>query len=111
MPLGAPIEAYMGCTDQEQLKWQFLKDLSEGDIIIGEIVNWRRSQYELKFICMDGGQARYIKGITIFCQVVQVFTQNVTQKLQMFSLHFRIFILYYFRKMKFWKKVTISDVF
>merc|ERR1712168_1010980 len=31
MPLGAPIEAHMGCTDQEQLKWQFLKDLSEGD--------------------------------------------------------------------------------
>ena len=72
MPLGAPLESYMGCTDEQQLRWQFLKDLSEGDIIIGEIINWRRSQYELKFICMDGGQARFIKNITIFCQVVQV---------------------------------------
>ena len=72
MPLGAPLECYMGCTDEQQLRWQFLKDLSEGDIIIGEIINWRRSQYELKFICMDGGQARFIKNITIFCQVVQV---------------------------------------
>jgi len=71
MPLGAPLECYMGCTDEQQLRWQFLKDLSEGDIIIGEIINWRRSQYELKFICMDGGQARFIKNITIFCQVVQ----------------------------------------
>ena len=100
MPLGAPLESYMGCTDEQQLRWQFLKDLSEGDIIIGEIINWRRSQYELKFICMDGGQARFIKNITIFCQVVQV------------SLHQRINYLFIysndiFRKMRFWKKEII----
>ena len=99
MPLGAPLESYMGCTDEQQLRWQFLKDLSEGDIIIGEIINWRRSQYELKFICMDGGQARFIKNITIFCQVVQV------------SLHLRINYLFilmtFFRKMRFWKKEII----
>ena len=99
MPLGAPLESYMGCTDEQQLRWQFLKDLSEGDIIIGEIINWRRSQYELKFICMDGGQARFIKNITIFCQVVQV------------NLHLRINYLFilmtFFRKMRFWKKGII----
>ena len=101
MPLGAPLEAYMGCTDEQQLRWQFLKDLSEGDIIIGEIVNWRRSQYELKFICMDGGQARFIKNITIFCQVVQV----KQSKLRCFIHKFLT------RKMKFWKKAIICVVF
>lgn len=71
LPLGAPIETYMGCQDEEKLLWQFLNDLSQGDIVIGEILNWRRNQYELKFLCMDGGQARHIKNITIQCEVVQ----------------------------------------
>ena len=104
MPLGAPLESYMGCTDEQQLRWQFLNDLSEGDIIIGEIVNWRRSQYELKFICMDGGQARSIKNITIFCQVVQVIVHC-----KLFPFNYIALFLY--RKMKFWKKATFSDVF
>ena len=71
-PLGPPLEFYMDINDQHQLKMKFLADLTPGSILIGEIRNWRRNQFQLAYLCMDCGQARYIKNINIMCQINQV---------------------------------------
>ena len=58
--MGAPIECYMGTKHPQLVRYKFYQDLAKGDLLVGEIISWRRNIYELKFICMDGGQARMV---------------------------------------------------
>ena len=58
--MGAPIECYMGTKHPQLVRHKFYQDLAKGDLLVGEIISWRRNIYELKFICMDGGQARLV---------------------------------------------------
>ena len=71
--LGAPLECYMGAKHPLMTRAKFYADLAPGDLLIGEIVTWRRNIYELKLVCMDGGQARNVPGGVVFiqCQVTQ----------------------------------------
>ena len=62
--MGAPIECYMGTKHPQLVRHKFYQDLAKGDLLVGEIISWRRNIYELKFICMDGGQARLVSNLS-----------------------------------------------
>ena len=62
----------MGTKHPLMVRQKFYEDLSPGDLLIGQIMSWRRSLYELRLVCLDGGHARLPVGdIFIQCQVVQ----------------------------------------
>ena len=81
--LGAPLECYMGTTNPPLHRAKFFADLARGDLIIGEIVAWRRQNYELKLVCLDGGRARAPPGgvvhIQVFIKIISKLSK-ITQK-------------------------------
>ena len=66
----------MDCSDERILQ-KFMNDLSVGDVLIGEIKAWRRSQLDLVIIATDAGRARIIpphnNQLTAICLAPKVF--------------------------------------
>ena len=74
-----PLEYFMDCSDERILQ-KFMNDLSVGDVLIGEIKAWRRSQLDLVIIATDAGRARIIpphnNQLTAICLAPKVFHKS-----------------------------------